>query len=448
MLLKHLRFRLSFDDPKLPPEKQVMIRGDRAQLEALCEAVETYVQTMLGQSAAEVMPTRGEEFLEALAPVAPPNSAHTVYLEPKNLVAHDLRLGSLANEESGEVVHLTASQLFDLATALDDYQAEAITLPELSRPAWLKSPGLKIAAVAVLAIGVSLPIAQFVRDVVQPRPTTVAASTDSTATANAPTGPDPNASPQLPPPGTSPSPLTLQPLQPVPSAPPIGSTQPPPAPTNSPTVRVAPTPEMRPALPSIPPPVPGAGSTPIIPESSAASPTPPPRLTPIEPDDADVAQVPDEIPSYGVSSDPVVGVSPLAMEPESTQQTRESGTEVDRNTEAARSAAQPQPAAAASGSTAFDSIPQVQEVREYFQARWQPPEELDQILEYRLLLSPDGSLQRIDPLGQASATFLDRTNMPLLGEPFVSPIEDGRSPQIRLVLDPDGKVQTFLEYGN
>jgi hypothetical protein len=96
-------------------------------------------------------------------------------------------------------------------------------------------------------------------------------------------------------------------------------------------------------------------------------------------------------------------------------------------------------------STAFDTIPQVAEARTFFQERWQPPESLDQTLEYRLQLGADGTIQRIIPLGRAAGDYIDRTGMPLPGEPFVSPVETGGNPQIRIVLDPDGEVQTFLE---
>jgi hypothetical protein len=86
-------------------------------------------------------------------------------------------------------------------------------------------------------------------------------------------------------------------------------------------------------------------------------------------------------------------------------------------------------------------------VRQYFQARWQPPDSLKQTLEYRLTLNQDGSLERIAPLGQAAKIYLDRTNMPLLGEPFVSPLEPPlvEKPNIRLVLSPDRTVKTFME---
>lgn len=96
--------------------------------------------------------------------------------------------------------------------------------------------------------------------------------------------------------------------------------------------------------------------------------------------------------------------------------------------------------------TAFDSIPsQVTEARDYFKQHWTPPSGLNQTLEYSLLLDVDGTIQRIEPLGQAARNFVDRSSIPLIGERFVSPIKSGQPAKIRVVLSPDGKVQTFLE---
>lgn len=103
------------------------------------------------------------------------------------------------------------------------------------------------------------------------------------------------------------------------------------------------------------------------------------------------------------------------------------------------------PQVATNSSTAFDSYPQIAEIRNYFVQQWQPPSELTQILEYRLVLNADGTIQRIIPLGDASERFVDRTNMPLMGESFVSPLENQDQLQVRLVLSPDGKVQTFSD---
>ena len=46
-LLNQLSFELHFDDPLVPEEKKVTIKGDRNQLELLCEQVNSYVQNLL-----------------------------------------------------------------------------------------------------------------------------------------------------------------------------------------------------------------------------------------------------------------------------------------------------------------------------------------------------------------------------------------------------------------
>jgi hypothetical protein len=98
-----------------------------------------------------------------------------------------------------------------------------------------------------------------------------------------------------------------------------------------------------------------------------------------------------------------------------------------------------------SKTTALITTPQLSEVKEYFQNRWEPPSGLTQTLEYSIVLDVDGTIQRIEPLGRASRTYVDRSGMPLIGEPFVSPNPNGESPRIRVVLNPNGRVQTFLE---
>ncbi len=92
----------------------------------------------------------------------------------------------------------------------------------------------------------------------------------------------------------------------------------------------------------------------------------------------------------------------------------------------------------------FDSPPQLAEARNYFQQRWKPPEGLTQALEYNLKLNADGSIERITPLSEAAAIYFERTGMPLLGEPFVSPLLGRGSQEIRIVLMPNGNVQVFL----
>ncbi|MFB2921941.1 pentapeptide repeat-containing protein [Aerosakkonema funiforme] len=85
------------------------------------------------------------------------------------------------------------------------------------------------------------------------------------------------------------------------------------------------------------------------------------------------------------------------------------------------------------------------EVNRYFVNRWKSPANLTTSLVYTLLLNNDGSIKQIIPHGKVDETYLDRTEMPLLGERFVSPFPSGQTNKIRLILMPGGRVFTFPE---
>jgi len=144
-VLEQLRFELRFDDLQLP-QQQVIIEGDRDQLEVLHEAVSNYMQNLLNRS-----PEQFNAVLSALALLSPHpqtelrvilhpsekrhqilNSAHAsahlvdsatpkrrplhiweIFLQPGSGLAHNL-FGVLATQESGPVIHLSMLQLFDL----------------------------------------------------------------------------------------------------------------------------------------------------------------------------------------------------------------------------------------------------------------------------------------------------------------------------------------------
>lgn len=435
-VLKNLRFELSFDDPTVISDQQRTIRGDRNQLESLWEAVSGYVQTILLQPVEALSQNEPVDRLGNKAShLAEENDSvgrlHEVEinLQPQGRLKHELHLGTLANEETA-VISLTTLQLFDLANALDAYHAEALTLPSLGRSRWLKAvpAGWKqVAAAAVLVVGVSVPVVKFVTDLSAPRTVTTASTKDVEISTAQRAGdlPAPLA------PGTTPPPLTLTPLKPPIPLPSAGTTV-------------------------FPAPVPGAATAPIIP--SATVERVPVQPTTIEiPGEPSFPALPNSLPEVrraeapprlegtdgSDSSDGVVSQSTPESSPE------DSGDVANELPSAGLAIPEPSTASSANGRSASPtSDNQADEVKTYFQQKWQPPEGLTQTLEYRLLLNSDGSLQRILPLGDASANFLDRTNMPLLGEPFVSPTTDDKKPQIRVVLEPDGKVQTFLEYAN
>ena len=432
-VLKNLRFELSFDDPTITSDQQVTIRGNRNQLEALWEAVSGYVQTILLQpvealSQNEPIDRLGDR-LGASHLAEENNSAGRLHeaginLQSQGRLKHDLHLGTLASEEAA-VIPLTTLQLFDLANALDEYHAEALTLPSLGRSRWLKvAPAgwMQVAAAAVLVVGVSVPMVKFVTGLSAPQTMTTASTKDVEISTAQRAGdlPAPLA------PGTTPPPLTLTPLKP-PASPPVGTTV-------------------------FPAPVPGVAPAPVVP--SAPVEKVPVQPTTIEiPGEPSFPAIPSSPPNAPTTEAPprLEGTEGFEQSSQSAPQSTPQASSDVANDLAAAGLATPKPNAPSSAegrSASPASNNQANEVKTYFQQKWQPPEGLTQTLEYRLLLNPDGSLQRILPLGDASANFLDRTNMPLLGEPFVSPTTGDKQPQIRVVLEPDGKVQTFLEYAN
>lgn len=434
-VLKNLRFRLSFDDPRLPDEQQLMLKGDRTQLENLAQAVETYLQTFLAASparlnAALLAPLVDPEVpTEAIAPppeiATPPESTPTVvtgdiFLQPNGLMTHDLHLGSLATPESGSIIPLSVLQLFDLASALDEYQADVVALPTLARPQRFSgvSPSLRFAASLLLAVGITSFSVKLLGDWYStPEPTLTAAG-------------DPQDPQQLlirPAPTILPSPESSD--QTLPPPPPMGASQP-----------AAPD-----ELISIP-----SGASPNAPSVSESTPElggSESQIPVFDIPDEPVAQAPVPAPPRVAESAPAPAVTELPEVPEvapSDSSPGDSGA-VSRSAIPSTRSLQEPPAQTA---TAFDRIPQVAEVRRYFQQRWNPPESLPSTIEYSLLLAPDGSIEQVIPLGETAATFLDRTEMPLRGEAFVSPVEGGRQPKIRLVLTPEGEVQAFLEAMN
>lgn len=471
-VLKQLQFELRFDDPRLPEEQQVNIRGDRGQLEVLDEVVTTYVQDLLNSSPEQFNTIFSGGAISSDTPVssnpqvlgandAPvlveephsldsdtsalgvedtsKNSTATrfrkIFLQPGRGLSHNLFLGSLATEKTGAVIRLSVLQLFDLAIALDQYAADLVVLPTPTRsvpvlPAWTS-----IAAVLLLGVGLTTIVQLFNRSDQRQQTATTISPGDQQSIALQPSPTPPLSSLQtLPPPppiGSIPSTNSVPPISvpganpalpgaPRVNAPPTTLVNPSPRQTTPQQIVIKPTPRQdrsgsitgETARRS------GARS----PNSSVAIvPSPSPQTTPRNPNlEAALRQV-----NRGAVPPPAESNSNSPAQPSRLPSTPTTSKNPTRS--------------------AFDTIPQVAEVRGYFQQRWQPPASLKETLEYSIILSTDGSIQRIEPLGQAASTYIDRTDMPLPGESFVSPIQSGRTPRIRLVLTPDGKVQTFLE---
>ncbi|HBL61107.1 MAG TPA: hypothetical protein DDZ80_22550, partial [Cyanobacteria bacterium UBA8803] len=499
-LFKDLRFELRFDDPRHTDDKRITIRGDRNALDSLCDAVTNYVQDFLNSSPAplalampnavsdssavvedgnlplslsgvkysqSVMPPLSENAPEPSdasieADAKPQKLPDGIYLKPKGLVAHQLFLGLLANEESGQVVNLSSLQLFDLATALDEYTAEVIALPNLNRsrtkkapPAWTWAAAAVVLAVGVTSAGVKL------RN--QSQSNQQAAAPIAGAPANQ-TGLAPNTA-QVPPtpttlvpppPSPIPTPTVPVALSPAPTLSPPGPVKAPTAPTNNAppvaqgsnaapqrsTISIDPGTAQRPARQSAPKvPAPPRVATRPVPPPIPGDPVGASSGANTAPTQTSVGKVPAEAPALPPGPS-------LKRRPSSPDVTAEVAPPA-----ATRGASSPENLTSADSAAAndgargrlFDIIPQVAEARNYLQQRWQPPADLTSKLEYSVWLNSDGSIERILPLGQAAQTYIDRTNIPLVGKQFVSPIEGGAKPRIRVVLSPDGQVETLLE---
>lgn len=429
-VVKNLRFQLSLDDPKLLKDEWVTVRGDRVQLEALCEAVSSYVQHFLEQSPnrigelvsvsskAEIAPLAETAIHDAVGRSPQPNGAE-ISLQPQGLLSHNLRLGSLATEETGSMTPLSTLQLFDLANALDEYASEIVALPNLqpARTGWLKSSPAwaQVAAIGLVVVGLSTSVVKlFDESSRTPEPPIMSQGATSR---------DQTIANQLPPTVTENATPPVASKQPLPPPPTPGATVP--ATPSLPTVTVSP----------VIPPSPNVNlgeSQPIAPGSA------------LERRDRSEATAQNSITldetGEGIALAPAPALKPELGDNPVARRSASSESPGVASSQAPRALSAP-----AQTSTAFDTIPQVAEVRQYFQQRWTPPEGLTQTIEYTLVINQNGSVQQILPLGQTAGDYVDRSGIPLVGEPFVSPLKTKPNAKIRLVLSPDGKVQTFLE---
>ena len=433
--LKHLRVKLSFDDPRVSDDCWITVRGDRTQLEALSHVVTTYVQQFLNQSTTLLSAAHlgGASLNLGQSDTASPLSVMSrptpqdapfvetnparISIQPSGILSHELFLGTLATEESGASIRLSAVQLADLASALDDYATDVTALPNLNRPAWSKSSQwTSLAATALIAFGLTASVLRLLDRSSQTQ--TVATSSQGASSS------DQRLAVQPLPSSPSPSPSALLPTAP----PPLTSLNPP-----APSISTAPTAGNLPKITVLP--APPANSVPV---------EPPPGLT--------IQPAPSGNRSYPVSPVPIsrtgVAKSRITTNPSAAGQSSEeerAATPFSSTNGTNRAESSP---SLDRDSTAFDTIPQVAEVRQFFQKHWQPRPELTEKLQYSIMLNADGSIRSMDALNQAAGDYIDRTGMPPWNEPFVSPLKGRNSAVIRVVLSPDGTVETFLQSGS
>ncbi len=505
-VLKQVRFNLRFDDPRQPEEELVVVQGDRDQLEILHTAVSGYVQEILQQSpenfwasrmgVSKNIDTSQSTAVEDVLNLEGDIKRENIYLQPSSNLTHQLFLGSLASPVSGSSIQLSLLQLFDLATALDEYMADVVALPtetqetrrnRLAVPAWAP-----VAAVMVLGLGLMPLTYQYANRLreqnktgeeiaaadkeigentvsvpsLEPLPTPTSLLTPSPNLSPLPTlgnglNVSPNAS--LPTPGASPVPTvgaTPKPGTNLPSAstnpssgssniplPPLGSNSFGSSTANKPQIGgqklvVPSSPSAKTNTGLATKPNLGGNSSASLPTSKTSLPS---------------TSLPSSLPSASLPSlrnpaKPKLPVLPTQgnTSPQISNSAKSNNELLSQlRTSRADSAANngdksTATTAAASRETLFDTN-QVAQVRSYLKKRWQPPSGLAQPLQYSLTVGVDGALEQILPLGKAARDYVDRAGIPQIGQPFVSPSRNGQNVKIRAVFKPNGQVQTFPE---
>jgi Domain of unknown function (DUF4335) len=442
-VIKSLQFLLSFEGLSQGDREPIEIRGDQTQLATLSNVVTDYIQTVLASRASDlsIRPSPSNHPTAALnesavstesPPPAAPDSS--IQLRPRSLLSHELTLGSLANERSGSSLVLKVSQLYDLATALDDSAVDLQHLPTLSvaSPSWRNAlPLVSSAAILLLTVG----LGSVAWRLFQP---------GLVAVKQPPRSPDTKTA--LAPPASPSSSKALPSLRPRPSAPltlpsiklPSRSDSPSDSPdSNNSTDSTDSTDKtdrqadrsaslgQSSAKPSTSSGASGATNT--APQSSAQKP-------------GEIAPAPASEPNSAART------NSAADSQLSTSQFESRGGLAENRPMAKSSSSDASNARQRVGqSSLFDTIAQVAEVRDYVASRWQPASPPPRTLEYRLKLNTDGSLAQVDPLGASAQQYLGQLPLPTPQSPFVSALGSGGRPTVRLVVHPDGTVQTFLD---
>jgi hypothetical protein len=325
---------------------------------------------------------------------------------------HELFFGSLTHDSDRHSIKLGTVQLFDLVTAIEAYQTKMLTLSNSKQlrssakviPLWGKIAAMTFAAIAAI---------HLLRPQIQPK-----AVTDSSLTQSSREIPELN---EITPPSTS-----------------------------NPNYKTA-TPKLRDYL---------ASTTRLPPPPAVETPKPKPNIPdPADYELSDVARQSGLNNSVKNKASNNRGSKSVTIEPKTTemeitaQHQTQAKTDLEPNKSTLdESLVKPfkpsEPSKSAQDlavQNSADRPNQIQQITAYFENKWQPPAELNQSLEYRLFLDPNGSITQITPLGKAAQFYLNKTNIPVNGEAFISPMGKSQSSVIRLLLNPNGKVQVFTE---
>jgi hypothetical protein len=445
----NFNFKLHFDDPRLPEAKTITIEGDRPKLESLCQVVKKYINDFIKETKLNFPLTRLNEVNKS--------KQKPIYIINKGLLNQELYYKNLGEDNQAKIINLSSSQLFDLTNALENYQIDV----QISAREPIKvfdNFSLFVISLIFLFFGGGITAflwgdTFFSQEEKEDVSNNIARDNPLPIEDLIPPDPlNPTTIPSVPSPQI---PEGLQNREQLPPPQPI--IQPPNEQANNlgnPTIETPPlTTDINPVeiKPNLIPPPP----KPPIPESSPSETisSPPPNLFVIQPLETSPTQENYSQPNESIS--PLGGSSFTTISPSPTREKvrvnldklpllranelHNSPDNLSNTSAAASTTNQP-------NQLTTEINPIQAEVQQYFQKKWQPPENLNRSLEYRLVVKDNGSLERIQPLSQASKVFIDRTGMPLLGETIASSsLPENEKVTIRLILSTDGKVQTFQE---
>lgn len=439
--LKELYFQLHFDDPRFVAEKKITVTGDRYLLDSLCNIVREYVQNFLTQ------PTITSNVTKL------PTSSQQPYLHSQGVTNHKLHLGNLNRQSSPQSILLSVVQLFDLAHALDEYSQEIASLPEFYRGQSKKAIPLFATAGIILAVGLTVGV-KLSHQSPTPSPTESVAKISTPEIM--PTSPKKSLPEVIPPhPSTNQPvtpailPLTLQKREKL--SPPSPVTPPPSPKLTQPSVTSTQSSKVKPSqteLVIIPQPKPQPTQA-KQPETPTLIINPQPPQTEKKPPVL-VLKSPSEVPTFQDNSQTNLS-SPELSSPEtnfpSDLSLNSPNTEIiiPEKIEEEKPPENLLKPSLDETASLFDYTPQVAEVRNYFQEKWQPPTDLQQTLQYRLVINKNGYLQTVIPLGYNAEFYLQQVNFPPSSQSFVSPFSQSETQIIRLVLQPDGNILTLLD---
>jgi len=427
---KQFQFELRFDDPRQATTKQITIQGDQQDLLQLQIAINHYIQIQLQSSFQAKNLT---ENIQITPPLTSRFSEQTPYLTPQGFMHHELFLGSLTHNSDRSSIRLGTVQLFDLVAALEAYQAKIQTLSEVK-------PSRSWRDIVLLGGGITAIAAIAIFTVFKPQPQQNIATDTSRPKSQ---GKIPELNEITPPPAPDPrqqavsTPKLKEPLTSAKRLPPPPAVE---------------TPKPKPDIPD-----PAdyelsdvarqsgfdtPAKTKISSNQEAKSASRSPQTT--KPETTIYAKTP--APRTTPTTAPQAEITPR------NQGQEEADVEIEGIEKTVETKDLAAPSAIADSSLvkptfriAAKQVSQTEAVTAYFEDKWQPPEDLSQSLEYRLLLDRNGSIKRVIPLGKAAQLYLSQTNIPLNGEPFIAPLTPSQSSTIRLLLNPNGGVQVFTE---